>query len=309
MSNVYRTIIFLLVTGLAACTATHINTTALNGDEDKDIGLGGTGKLASTDSDAGSGLGGTGILGEITGFGSIFVNGIEVEYDSNTDFTIDGETAAQQQLEIGDVVEVLTADESKHTRARIINLRHEVIGKVESVDHRTFSFTVNGQDVVQAIHKVALPDVGSTVAVSGFRIDEKTILSTRTTLADTERRLLRGHTDLPFKDKTDRWLVQTHVQIDRVTFELEGNVHTIKLEHAKKNTISDRLGIKILQLKKAVSGQLELDHIIEPTGLIRGRQTPIIIKQPGSSIPNSMQRSAPVSPESPQSGSIKNMRR
>lgn len=308
MSNVYRIIIFLLVTSLAACTATPI-TTAAGGDEDKDIGLGGTGKLAGTGSDAGSGLGGTGILGEITGFGSIFVNGIEVEYDDSTAFTIDGETAAQQQLEIGDVVEVLTADDNKHTRARIINLRHEVIGRVESVDLKTFSFTVNGQDVVQAIHKVALPEVGSTVAVSGFRIDEKTILSTRTTPADAERNLLRTHTDLPFKGKTDSWLVQTHVQIDRVSFELEGNVHTIELEKKKKNTLSDRLGIKILQLKKSVSGQLELDHVIEPAGLLRGRQAPTLIKQPGSLIPNSMQRAAPVSNESPQSGPMHNIKR
>lgn len=309
MSNVYRTIIFLMVASLAACTATHITTTVAGGDEDSDIGLGGTGVLASTDSDAGSGLGGTGILGEITGFGSIFVNGIEVEYDNSTTFTIDGETAAQQQLEIGDVVEVLTTDDNKHTRARIINLRHEVIGKVESVDPQTFSFTVNGQDVVQAIHKVALPEVGSTVAVSGFRIDEKTILSTRTTPADTEQNLLRAHTDLPFKGKTDRWLVQTHVQVDKVSFELEGNVHTIELEQKKKDSISDRLGIKILQLNKSVSGQLELDHVIEPAGVLRGRQTPILIKQPGSLIPNSMQRTAPISTESPQSGSIKNIRR
>jgi hypothetical protein len=38
----------------------------------------------------GSGLGGTGILGKVTGFGSVFVNGIEIEYDDKTIYTIDG---------------------------------------------------------------------------------------------------------------------------------------------------------------------------------------------------------------------------
>jgi len=133
MNNLYRIIIFLLAVSFAACASTPSNMAVANNDEDKDIGLGGTGMLAATDSEAGSGLGGTGILGKITGFGSIFVNGIEIEYDNETAFTIDGKTAVSQQLEIGDVVEVLTTDANKYTQARVINLRHEVIGKVESV--------------------------------------------------------------------------------------------------------------------------------------------------------------------------------
>ena len=237
MNKLYRIIIFLLAVSVTACVSTQSNMTVAANDEDKDIGLGGTGMLASTDSGAGSGLGGTGIVGKITGFGSIFVNGIEIEYDNETAFTIDGKTAAPQQLEIGDIVEVLTTDANKHTQAQIINLRHEVIGKVESVEPQTFSFTVHGQSVVQAIDKVDLPEVGTTVAVSGFRIDEKTILSTRVTSAGVKQSLLRTHTDLPFKGKTTRWLVQTHVSNDQATFKLDGITHAIQLKQKTKKTI------------------------------------------------------------------------
>ncbi|MDT8282037.1 MAG: DUF5666 domain-containing protein, partial [Gammaproteobacteria bacterium] len=202
MNTLYRIIIFLLITGLTACASNQATMSAA-GDEDQDIGLGGTGMLANT----GSGLGGTGILGEITGFGSIFINGVEIEYDDTTPFTIDGKTAAHPQLEIGDVVEVLTIDANKHTQARAINLRHEIIGKVESTDPQTFSFTVLGQTIVQSVNNRIPPDIGTTVAVFGFRVDQQTIVATRVTRSDADQTLLRTHTALPFAEKTSRWLV------------------------------------------------------------------------------------------------------
>jgi hypothetical protein len=296
--------------------------TVAGNDEDKDIGLGGTGMLANTGSGAGSGLGGTGmsgigIVGKITGFGSIYVNGIEIEYDNETAFTIDGKTAKSQQLEIGDVVEVLTTDDNKVTQAQIINLRHEVIGRVESVEPQTYSFTVHGQSVVQAIDKVALPEVGATVAVFGFRIDEKTILATRVTSADAKQSLLRTHTDLPFKGKTARWLVQTHVRNNKATFNLDSITHAIQLKQKKKKTLNDRLGIKIMELQKPASGELKLDHVIEPMTLPRGRQTLKPVKQAGNNIvpgaspglvpgstPGSMPGSAPGSMPGSASGSM-----
>ena len=57
MNNILRKITFLLILSLAACVSNQSNMTAAN-DEDKDIGLGGTGMLANTDSDGGNGLGG-----------------------------------------------------------------------------------------------------------------------------------------------------------------------------------------------------------------------------------------------------------
>ena len=323
MNKLYRIIILLLlIVGFAACASSPSNMAVADNDEDKDIGLGGTGLLANAGGGAGSGLGGTGVVGEITGFGSVFVNGIEIEYDNETAFTINGETAVPQQLEIGDVVEVLTTDANKHTQARVINLRHEVIGKVESVEPQTFSFTVNGQSVVQAIHKVALPEVGATVAVSGFRIDERTILATRVTPADSKQTLLRVYTELPFKGKTTHWLVQTHVSNDKATFKLDGVDHAIELKQKTNKTLHDRLGIKILKLQKPASGQLELGHVVEPMTLPRGRQTLVPVKQSGNnmmpgaipgSLPGamtgSMPGSIPGSTPGSQPGAMQNMKR
>lgn len=280
MNNLYRIIILLLITSFTACTSTQSNLLAAD-DEDNDIGLGGTGLLAHANSGADSGLGGTGILGEITGFGSIFVNGIEIEYDSETTFTVNGKAAAYQQLEVGDVVEVLTTDLNKHTQAQIINLRHEVIGKVESIDPDTFSFTVQGQTVIQPINKRRLPEVGTSVAVSGFRVDKETIVSTRVMPANAEQTLLRTSTELPFKQKTTHWLVQIHVQNDKAVFKLEGTRHVLSIKEKTKKSLSDRLGIRILQLQKPATGQLQLERVIEPMEMPRGQRVSVPAQWPG----------------------------
>ena len=288
MNSLLRTIIILLALSHTACVAGQSNLTAGN-DEDKDIGLGGTGMLANTDSGAGSGLGGTGILGEITGFGSIFVNGIEIEYDDKTAFSINGKTVTAQRLEIGDVVEVLTVDNKQHTQAQMINLRHEVIGVVESVEAETYSFSVNGQSVVQSIDITTFPEAGSTVAVAGFRIDAQTILATRVTPAESGQVLLRTHSELPFDKKAQRWLIQTNIQDGKFSFQNNGITRSFALAKNTDKSVNAGLEIKILQLQKSAKGKVELKQLIEPVNIPRGHHSPNPVQQQGSKIiPNSI---------------------
>lgn len=278
MNNIIQKIILFLFLSLTV----FATTLASDNDEDKDIGIGGTGMLANTDN--GYGIGGTGIIGEITGYGSIFVNGIEIEYDDTTPFSINGKTSTPVQLEIGDVVEVLTTNAEQHTHAQIINLRHEVIGTVESIEPQTYSFTVRGQSIIQSINKSSLPEIGATVAVAGFRIDEKTILSTRIVTADKGQRLLRKHTELPFSQQANRWLVQTRIQNNKAMLKHDGATHTFSLKEKLDDSVENQLGIKILQLHKSVNREIELDQTIETRGLPRGRRALVPVQQKSNSM-------------------------
>ena len=303
MNIIYRIVLVLLVSGFAACTSTQSSLSIAGDDEDRDIGLGGTGMLASTGG-TGSGLGGTGIIGKVTGFGSVFVNGIEIEYDDKTTYTIDGKATVPQQLEIGDVVEVLTIDDEKYTHAQIINLRHEVVGVVESVDRDTYSFTVHGQSVVHAIDEISPPEVGATVAVSGFRVDDKTILATRVKAVAPGQSLLRTDHALPFEEKSTRWLVQAYVRGDKAEFELEGAVQRLELEQKTKITMSDRLGIKILRLQKTSSGQLKLDRVVDEASIPRGRKVQLPVSKGGiENVPGAAPGPAPGVIKAPMPGS------
>ena len=56
-----------------------------------DRGIGGTGApaaLSAASRTADRGIGGTGIIGVVTGFGSIFVNGLEIQYPADVHFTL-----------------------------------------------------------------------------------------------------------------------------------------------------------------------------------------------------------------------------
>jgi len=275
MKNIYRIIITLLFSSIIACTNNPpVDTSVTAGNEDEDVGIGGTGKQLASE----SGIGGTGkqpvgIIGTITGFGSIFVNGIEIEYDENTPFSIDGKPSPLQQLAIGDVVEVLTTDGKDFTHAEAINLRHEVIGKVESVEAETFSFSIDGQSIIQPINSARMPAIGTWLAVSGHRVDEQNIIATRITPATSEQALLRPSMTLPFKDETSRWLVQVYAPANSVSFQLEGKSHLLQLDRQDKNDSRHRLGIKILELHKSSSGQLKVDQVTDPVTLPRGRKT------------------------------------
>src|SRR5215216_2906645 len=91
---------------LAACasvpTVPH-QTAAIdpkNGD-----GLGGTGIQQMAQVQPGDGLGGTGIIGTISGFGSIIVNGLELEFDHSTAVGNDGRPTSLDELRVGQVIQ------------------------------------------------------------------------------------------------------------------------------------------------------------------------------------------------------------
>lgn len=269
MKALHKTFISLLIIfSFTACTSTP-SILANAGDEDGDIGLGGTGLLANNVIDD-KGMGGTGVLGKITGFGSIFVNGIEVEYNDKTPFSINGKTAKPQQLHIGDIVEILTEDTKKYTHAVAINLRHEVIGEVTSIDPATYSFMINNQKIIQPINKLSFPKIGDRVAVAGFRVNKQTVVSSRITTT-SKSNLLRTHMDLPFKNKSSQWLIQLHVQ-EKASFTLNGESHAITVDNPDK-AIAKPYNIKILKLKHSATKGLMLKDTINPTNIPVGRST------------------------------------
>ena len=261
MKYIYQIFIMLLIISITACGTIDSNLIAGN-DEDQDVGIGGTGLWANTD----NGIGGTGITGIITGYGSIFVNGIEIEYNNKTPFTINGESKIHQQLEIGDVVEILTTDANQHTHARIINLRHEVIGKVESVNPKTSSFNVLGQTIIQNID-AELPDIGTRVTVSGIRINTKTIQASKVRATKSHQTLLRTKTELPFIQEAKRWLIQKQVKNNKVTFDVNGLPRVVSLKDTTKQS-----SIKIIELHKSSSGEIILDRTVKSKNLQQGKK-------------------------------------
>jgi hypothetical protein len=305
-NTLFRMIVITLSIIVSACAGDNVRMSAAD-DEDRDIGLGGTGLIAGLD----SGLGGTGIVGEITGFGSIFVNGIEIEYHEGTPVTVNGQLVDAPALHIGDVVEVLTTDSSKHTQAMRINVRHEVIGKVTAVDNNSPGFSVLGQTIIMPDNAVSLPEPGTMVAVSGFRIDESRIRATRVIRVDGRNEfrseLLREGMELPYSSEVNRWLIQASVSEGHVAVDVDGITRTVPLggEDASNDQVGDQgddlAATGIVELYQSAAGVLTVRKVIDPVTVPRGRQviTPgRTAGSPGSTSMNPL-RTAPGSGSAP----------
>jgi len=158
-----------------------------------DSGIGGTGQIAGDgpgiggtgDYASGPGIGGTGIVGTITAFGSIFVNGYEIDYPDDMAIGYKEGTAGADALKVGQVVAVEANGEGEGTQlsARSIAVRYQVAGPVESIDRESNRVVVLGQQVdmaaIDPATDVSQLAVGDSIDVSGFRRDDGVITASR----------------------------------------------------------------------------------------------------------------------------------
>jgi len=105
-------------------------------------GIGETGNTADND-----GIGGTGIIGTITGFAGICVNGIEIHYDKHTAISADGRGATLGELAIGRVIAVRAFGVNRELATRSIAVLHAAIGPVGNLDAKAGEMQVLGQTV------------------------------------------------------------------------------------------------------------------------------------------------------------------
>ncbi|WP_369958424.1 DUF5666 domain-containing protein [Pseudomonas benzenivorans] len=138
-------------------------------------GVGGTG---ATDN---GGIGGTGIVGTITGFGSICVNGVEVHFDNQLVLSENGLPASSDRLAIGQVVAVEARPSKRGLEARSIAILHAYEGPITALAAGAAPLRVMGQPVrVAAGARVAQGlRPGEAVRVSGLRNARGEVLASR----------------------------------------------------------------------------------------------------------------------------------
>jgi hypothetical protein len=183
----------------AACEAGGIGGTGVRAEG----GIGGTGVQAE------GGIGGTGaiaeevgLLGVITGFGSICVNGVEVHYDSTTPVSVNGMPAAAEALALGQTVAVRAVGAGAEARARRIAVLDAAAGPVTAVDRAAGTVQIVGQSVRPGASTVFGPGLtrdavrgasaGDTLRVSGLRTAEGVVVATRIDRAAAGAALVYG---------------------------------------------------------------------------------------------------------------------
>ena len=129
------------------------------------------------------GMGGTGIVGTITGFASVCLNGLEVGINTAMAITEDGVPEKSATLKLGELAAIDASGTSDGLRAVSIAVRHEVSGPILRMDGAAgaLRLDVAGQPVVlsHGARIAAGLKAGDWVAVSGLRDHDRIIHATR----------------------------------------------------------------------------------------------------------------------------------
>lgn len=152
---------------------------------------GGYGGMGSNYTPPTASAGPTGVsVGAITGFGSVHLNGKKFE-TTNTTINIDGKSASQADLDVGDVIEVKGHHDGSSGKdiADAIEMHSNVLGPVASIDATGQTLVVLGQSVVvssdtsfgSGISPASLAGVaaGDVLRVSGLAATDGSIHATR----------------------------------------------------------------------------------------------------------------------------------
>ena len=143
-------------------------------------GIGGTGIMAAKPVFGDGGIGGTGIVGVITGFASICVNGLEVQYDPSTPVWDNGLPASASRLAVGQVVSLTTTGSAAQAKARGITVIHALVGPLAAVNASTGQLVVLGQKATaQRPGDLAGLRAGDWVRVSGHRLASGEIVASK----------------------------------------------------------------------------------------------------------------------------------
>lgn len=141
--------------------------------------------------------------GPITGFGSIFVNGVEYS-TTGAEIEIDDQPGTESQLAIGEVVTVtgtLNTDNTTGTATQV-TFSANVLGPVTDVSVPTQTFVVLGQTVLVTATTVFDPNIqpagiagiktNDRLEVSGFPDSSGQIVASRIELASTDALRVEG---------------------------------------------------------------------------------------------------------------------
>ncbi|MDX1252125.1 MAG: hypothetical protein IDH49_07770 [Gammaproteobacteria bacterium] len=230
--------------------------------------------------------------GPITGFGSVFVNGVEIEIPSGSHIEVEGERKNERDLRIGMVVKIeWEKDASGRPAAKSVKYSDDVQGPLRNIDPAAGTFTVLGQSViVDRLTKFELDDSstpisgltalknGDIVEVSGLRDANGAIRATRVevktgTSASSEFELKGIVSD--FNDITKTFMIGatsvSYVTANQVPNVAWGNTACAEV---KGSLVGDTLVAAKIKLDDSCSlsggGSISSDAEVEVEGYVSG---------------------------------------
>ena len=179
-------------------------------------GMGGTGAKFADRGIGGTGItGDIGVYGRVTGFGSICVNGMEIEYTAKTPVENNGRNASIQALRIGQVVAVRAYQKNGEFRARKITVDKAVSGRIGSINAKRGEMVVAQQKVIadgKGRDVMKLLRAGDYVSVSGMKRADGVIIAGLIERMKPAKSGSISHVNSIFKSGVKHFLTQGYVR-------------------------------------------------------------------------------------------------
>ncbi|UCH82370.1 MAG: hypothetical protein JSW20_06970 [Nitrospiraceae bacterium] len=220
---------------------------------------------------SGGGISGTGrFLGIIAGFGSIFVNGVEIETTSETNIFIDDVSANENALRVGMKVEVIATDNVAST----VTYNSEIRGPIESgslnIINNTFSVLgqtvmADGTTVYDGLSGFAQLQENYIVEVSGFADATGTILATFVELEDSGLQEFKLRGNVSNHNATVKRFFINNITVDYNTLQNPpsiANGSSVEVKGTLDNNIFIASEIEIEDFSLASGEKVELEGII-----------------------------------------------
>jgi|GEM_PF-1933314 len=174
-------------------------------------GFGGTGKSSP-------GFGGTGIVGTITRFGSIWVNGIEIGYGPQTKIT--SNLSNTDSLKKGKQVVLETLPLKNKTLTKSIRIFYPIAGEIT---HKTSNVMVINRKYKVTLNSDTLKDkginekVGSFIVVNGYQVAQNKWVATRLNLNPGKDSFYHEIPALHFSTRVNRVIIEAGLmQLDNL---------------------------------------------------------------------------------------------
>ncbi len=155
------------------------------------LGMGGyVPQLLAQSRDVEGGIGGTGIVGLLNEFGSLYINGLYVQTDDNTDYSDGFGKLAKSNLSLGNSLTVEARNTADGLVAHRVHVTYPIVGLVSSVRDAGQTLRVNGVTVrlTKANRRVS---VGDRMAVSGLWRGQ-TVIASQLSPARSKQDLISG---------------------------------------------------------------------------------------------------------------------
>lgn len=170
-------------------------------------GIGGTGKVVNKSD---SGFGGTGVVGTITEFGSIWVNGLEIEYDNNV--KIESSLGQHDKLMVGQQVVVETTANKKQPWTNTIQIFYPLAGLVTEV--KANQFKIDGHTVYFDDNTIIAEGVsiqaGIMLAINGYLNSDNSWQATLIKLNPEGKHIYQTTPKVAFSKGVKKLLIETN---------------------------------------------------------------------------------------------------